>query len=61
MHTLLLYGIFKVDMAKDKIKHTITVDPDLIKEIKLYAVKNDNTYGEIVEKALEEFLEKHRK
>lgn len=48
-------------MAKDKIKHTITVDPDLIKEIKLYAVKNDNTYGEIVEKALEEFLEKHRK
>ena len=46
---------------KDKIKHTITVDPDLIKEIKLYAVREDKTYGEVVEKALQEFLEKHKK
>ena len=45
----------------DKIKHTITVDPDLIKEIKLYAVKEDMTYGEVVEKALQEFLIKHKK
>ncbi|MBF0571162.1 MAG: hypothetical protein HQL12_04755 [Candidatus Omnitrophica bacterium] len=45
----------------DKIKHTITVDPDLIKEIKLYAVKEDKTYGEVVEQALKEFLAKHKK
>jgi len=47
-------------MAKDKIKHTITVDPDLIKEVKIYAIKRNLTYGEVVEKALLEFLEKHR-
>jgi len=45
----------------DKVRHTITVDPDLIKEIKLYAIKEDLSYGEVVEKALEEFLQKHKK
>ena len=50
----------EVSMA-DKIRHTITVDPDLIKEIKLYAIKEDMSYGEVVEQALKEFLQKHKK
>ncbi len=45
----------------DKIRHTITVDPDLIKEIKLIAVKSDRSYGEVVQEALEEYLKKHKK
>ena len=45
----------------DKVKHTITIDPTLLKEIKFIAVKDDKRYGEVVEEALKEYLAKHRK
>lgn len=44
----------------DKVKHTITIDPALLKEIKLLAVKKDMRYGELVEEALRDYHSKHK-
>jgi len=44
--------------SKEKVKTTIMIDKTLKKFAQVYAVQNDSTLGEVVEEALEEFLNK---
>jgi hypothetical protein len=44
----------------EKVKHTITIKPDLLKELKLLAVKKDMRYGEAIEESICDYLQKHK-
>jgi len=44
----------------DRIKHTITIERELIKEVKMYAVMNDSSYSDVIEKAVIEYLQRRK-
>jgi hypothetical protein len=44
--------------TKEKVKTTLMIDKTLKKFAQVYAVQNDTTLGEVVEKALKEYLNK---
>lgn len=44
--------------AKEKVKTTVMIEKTLKKFAQVYAVQNDTTLGEIIEKSLREFLNK---
>ena len=48
-------------MTEAKVKHTITIDPVLLKEIKLLAVRKDIRYGQAIEEAVRDYILKHNK
>ncbi len=41
-----------------KVKHTITVEQELIKDVKILAIKAGKSYGEVIEEALRQYLER---
>jgi len=55
---LCIYFLFKEDTVKDKkkVKTTILIDKTLKKLARVYAIQNDMTFGELIEKALEDIL-----
>lgn len=44
-----------------KIKHTITIDPSVLKELKHLAIELDQSYSEVIEQAIKEHLKKNQK
>ena len=47
------------DMTKKQLVTSLRVDPDLWKEAKVQAIRNDMTLAEIVEEALKKWIEEH--
>jgi len=41
---------------KTRVRFTITIVEDLMKRTKVFAVKNDRTYSDVIEKSLIEYL-----
>jgi len=44
--------------SKEKVKTTLMIEKTLKKFAQVYAVQNDTTLGDVVDKALREFLNK---
>jgi len=46
-------------MAEEEVKTTFRLPKKLMKELKMFCVKNDKSLTQVVREALEEYLQKH--